>query len=125
MSPAALAASLRANPAVVAIVDRLPELGVEQAVLTGGCLAQTWWNVAAGRAPDGGVRDYDLFYWDPDLSWEAEDRVIRRAAALWGAGVGWPGGQPSVSGMVTPTPPRAQKAAASYAAFEASGPLGP
>lgn len=29
------------------------------------------------------MRDYDLFYWDADTGWAAEDRVIRRAGALW------------------------------------------
>jgi hypothetical protein len=34
-----------------------------------------------GRAIDYGINDYDVFYFDPDLSWEAEDQVI---AALRG-----------------------------------------
>ena len=83
MTPDAFVAALRANPAMAAVVERLPALGVDEAVVTGGCVAQTWWNVAAGRDPRAGIRDYDLFYWDADTSWEAEDRVIRRAAALW------------------------------------------
>ena len=66
------------------MVDALPALGLADAWVTGGCIAQTWWNVAAGRDPAAGVRDYDLFYWDADTSWAAEDRVIRAAAALFG-----------------------------------------
>ena len=66
------------------MVERLPALGLADAWVTGGCIAQTWWNVAAGREPTAGVRDYDLFYWDADTSWAAEDRVIRDAAALFG-----------------------------------------
>lgn len=46
--------------------------------LTAGCVFQTVWNVVTGRPPAAGIRDYDLFYFDDsDLSWEAEDRVIR------------------------------------------------
>ncbi len=30
-----------------------------------------------GRAVDYGISDYDVFYFDPDTSWEAEDTVIR------------------------------------------------
>jgi hypothetical protein len=42
---------------------------------------QTVWNGMTERPPDYGIRDYDLVYHDAsDLSWEAEDRVIRRAA---------------------------------------------
>jgi hypothetical protein len=79
----AFVAAIRANPAIAAVVDRLPELSVSDAWLTGGCLAQSWWNVAAGRDPQTGIRDYDLFYWDADIGWDAEDRVIRRAATLF------------------------------------------
>ena len=43
-----------------------------------GCLVQTVWNVLTGRAVDYGIHDYDVFYFDPDTSWAAEDAVIRR-----------------------------------------------
>jgi hypothetical protein len=39
------------------------------------------WNFLTGRAPDYGIRDYDIFYFDADTSWEAEDANIRRVAA--------------------------------------------
>ena len=39
---------------------------------------QTVWNVLTERAVDYGINDYDVFYFDPDTSWEAEDTVIRR-----------------------------------------------
>ncbi len=51
--------------------------------LTAGCLFQTVWNVLDGHDPGRGIKDYDLFYFDDrDLSWDAEDEVIRRWAAL-------------------------------------------
>ncbi|WP_241665435.1 nucleotidyltransferase family protein [Teichococcus oryzae] len=63
---------------------RLPALGLRQGYLTAGCMFQAVWNHRAGRPPGWGVNDYDVFYFDDrDLSWEAEDRVIRRAAALF------------------------------------------
>jgi len=80
-----------ANPINRAILDHLPALGVRQPWLTAGCLYQAVWNARDGRAPGWGVKDYDVFYWDDDLSWEAEDAVIRRAAALFGD-LGLPGG---------------------------------
>ena len=43
---------------------------------------QPVWNRAAGRAPDWGIKDYDIFYFDPDISWQAEDDVIKRVAAV-------------------------------------------
>ena len=41
---------------------------------------QTAWNVLTSRAVDYGINDYDVFYFDPDTSWEAEDKVIRTLA---------------------------------------------
>jgi len=46
--------------------------------LVAGCLYQTVWNVITGQPPEAGILDYDLVYFDEsDLSWEAEDAVIR------------------------------------------------
>ncbi len=39
---------------------------------------QTVWNVLTARAVDCGIDDYDIFYFDPDTSWQAEDAVIRQ-----------------------------------------------
>lgn len=83
MTDAEFIALVRRNPAVAAILDRMPELGAPDSWLTAGCLAQTVWNLKSGRAPDEGIRDYDLFYHDPDLSWDSEDKVIRRTAFLF------------------------------------------
>lgn len=66
------------NPANAALLARLPELGLPQCHLTAGCLFQAVWNRRSGHAPDWGVKDHDIFYFDDDdLSWDAEDRVIR------------------------------------------------
>ena len=59
-----------------AILDGLPALGLPDAWLVAGCLFQSVWNLRAGRAPEAGIRDYDLFYFDAgDLSSEAERQV--------------------------------------------------
>jgi uncharacterized protein len=34
--------------------------------------------VLTGRPVDHGISDYDIFYFDPDTSWQAEDAVIRQ-----------------------------------------------
>jgi hypothetical protein len=65
------------------ILGRLPELGLADAWLVSGCLFQTVWNDLTGRAPTHGIKDYDIFYFDPDVSKQAEDRVIRRCAAAF------------------------------------------
>ncbi|KTC52155.1 hypothetical protein AO262_15075 [Pseudomonas fluorescens ABAC62] len=72
-----------ANPINAEITARLPDLGVEQCMLTAGCLFQAVWNHQSKLPADHGVKDYDVFYFDTDLSYEAEDRVIRRAQDLF------------------------------------------
>jgi hypothetical protein len=72
-----LAAALR-NPVNGIIADGLFRLTLPDAWIVSGCLVQTVWNVLTGRAIDYGIADYDVFYFDPDTSWEAEDAVIRK-----------------------------------------------
>jgi hypothetical protein len=57
-------------------------LDLPDGLLCSGAVYQTVWNHLTGRPPDYGIRDYDLGYFDDrDLSWEAEDAVIRAVAA--------------------------------------------
>jgi hypothetical protein len=70
-----LAAALR-NPVNAAIADELLRLALPDAWIVSGCLVQTAWNVQTARAVDYGINDYDIFYFDPDTSWQAEDAVI-------------------------------------------------
>ena len=51
-------------------------LALPDAWIVSGCLVQTVWNGLTGRAVDYGINDYDVFYFDPDTSWQAEDAVI-------------------------------------------------
>jgi len=66
------------------VLERLPELGVNDTWLVSGCLFQTAWNAITSRPPNHGVKDYDVFYFDDsDLTWEAEDVVIKSAEILF------------------------------------------
>jgi uncharacterized protein len=79
---AALVATVRQNSINAALLDRLPRLGLPDCWLVAGCLFQTVWNVQSGRPAAEGIRDYDVFYFDGnDLTYEAEDRLIKRIAA--------------------------------------------
>ncbi len=83
MSPGDFIDCAMANPANAALLERLPALGLPQCHLVAGCLFQAVWNGVSGRPAQTGVHDYDIFYFDDsDLSWEAEDAVIRQVAAL-------------------------------------------
>ncbi len=81
-----IAASL-ANPSNDAILERLPALGLDDVWLVSGALFQSAWNAITGRPPHYGIKDYDIFYFDSDTSWEAEDRAIARARETF-AGLG-------------------------------------
>lgn len=65
------------------ILERLPQMGLEDWWLTAGCIAQSVWNGLYGRAPTEGILDYDIFYFDSDTSWEVENGVIARTASLF------------------------------------------
>lgn len=71
------------NPANVALLSRLPSLGLTECYLTAGCLCQPVWNHVSGWSTDQWIKDYDVFYFDAnDLSWDAEDSVIKRVEAI-------------------------------------------
>jgi hypothetical protein len=72
---------LSCNKNLLDVLGLARELGLPQWYLTAGCVVQTVWNVLTGREAAAGIKDYDLFYFDGgDLSWGAEDRVIRTVA---------------------------------------------
>lgn len=75
-------AIIRADPNLMALLERLRDLGLPQWRLVAGCLYQTVWNVLTHRPRGTGIKDYDVAYYDAgDLSWAAEDAVIRHVAA--------------------------------------------
>jgi hypothetical protein len=80
-----LAAIVRADPGLMALLDAARSLALPQWRLVAGCLYQTVWNVLTGRPRGHGIRDYDLIYFDSDTSWDAEDAALRRAAPVLAA----------------------------------------
>lgn len=72
-----LAAALR-NPINETIAAELFNLALPDCWIVSGCLVQTAWNVQTRRAVGYGIADYDVFYFDHDTSWQAEDAVIRK-----------------------------------------------
>jgi hypothetical protein len=79
-----LIAAALANPINKAILTRLAMLGIPDAWLVAGSVYQSYWNALSGRPPTDGIKDYDIFYFDPaDLSYEAEDAIVTRAGLLF------------------------------------------
>lgn len=83
---AALEAIVRAEPVLMAALRGARDLGLPEWWLVSGAIYNTVWNVLTGRPAMTGVKDIDLFYYDDtDLSYEAEDAVIKRAAPVFAA----------------------------------------
>lgn len=84
MNEAEFVTAALTNPVVRTILARLPESGLADTWLVSGAVCQTVWNVLTGRDHEYGIRDYDIFYFDPDTSREAENAAIARAKNLFG-----------------------------------------
>ncbi|MER9295905.1 nucleotidyltransferase family protein [Mesorhizobium sp. M0621] len=73
-----------ADPLVCEALTRARTLDLPNWLIVSGALYNTVWNQLTGKPPGYGIRDVDLFYFDDsDLSYEAEDAVIRRAAVYF------------------------------------------
>src|SRR5205085_3613567 len=79
-----LAAIVHAAPSLMQVLRTVRGLGLPDWLVMSGAVYQPVLNHATGRPADYGVRDYDLGYFDGgDISYEAEDVVIRRVAAAF------------------------------------------
>lgn len=78
-----LAAIVRADPGLMHVLTTVRGLGLEDWRVFSGAVYQSVWNAVTGRPAGYGIRDYDLGYFDPDTSWDAEDAVIKRVAAAF------------------------------------------
>nr|WP_316629838.1 nucleotidyltransferase family protein [uncultured Brevundimonas sp.] len=75
---------VRADPGLMHVLTTVRELDLLDWRLVSGAVYQAVWNVQTGRPAGYGVKDYDLAYFDgSDLSYEAEDGVIKRVAAAF------------------------------------------
>ena len=82
----ALEEILRADRVVWAALDAAHALDLPDWLIVSGAIYNTVWNHLTGRPSGHGVKDIDLFYFDGgDLSWEAEDAVIKRGEAAFAA----------------------------------------
>ncbi|MFA6198612.1 MAG: nucleotidyltransferase family protein [Patescibacteria group bacterium] len=74
---------LQLNGSVLNILEHAPELNISEWYLGAGGITQTVWNILHGFAPDYGINDYDLVYWDSNTSAEAEIEVISRGKIIF------------------------------------------
>jgi hypothetical protein len=75
---------VRADPGLMHVLRTVRGLGLPDWRLVSGAVYQAVWNARTGRPAGYGIKDYDLAYFDgSDLSYEAEDGVIKRVAAAF------------------------------------------
>ena len=75
---------VRATPPLMQVLSVACHLGVPDWLVFSGAVYQPVFNHLTGRPLDYGIKDYDLGYFDDsDLSYEAEDAVIRRVKAAF------------------------------------------
>lgn len=82
MSPEArLEAVLRRSEPLMHVLRTLVALDLPDWLIFSGAIYQRVFNDLTGRPLDYGIKDYDVAYFDAsDISYEAEDVVIRRVA---------------------------------------------
>ena len=65
------------NEKIVFILKKLQEYNLEDYYLGAGCISQTFFNYYHGYNLEKNINDYDIVYFDNDLSYEKEDKIIK------------------------------------------------
>jgi hypothetical protein len=79
-----LTAILRGAPSLMQVLAVIRALDLPDWLVMSGAIYQRVLNALTGREADYGIRDYDLGYFDAsDISYEAEEAIIRRVAAVF------------------------------------------
>lgn len=72
------------SPALREVLTGSQALGLNNYYIGAGAICQTVWNSQNGLPPLHGISDVDFVYFDDsNLSWEAEDEIIRRVNACF------------------------------------------
>ena len=68
---------LMKNKDLVSILKVLESIGIDHCYVGAGSINQTVFNYYHGYQFNYGIKDYDVVYFDEDLSYEKEDKVIK------------------------------------------------
>lgn len=80
---ARLVGIVRADTDLMQVLTTVRGLDLPDWRVFSGAVYQSVWNAVSGRPVGYGRKDFDLGYFDPDTSWDAEDVVIKRVAAAF------------------------------------------
>ncbi|MCZ4273861.1 nucleotidyltransferase family protein [Maritalea porphyrae] len=80
----ALKEIIRSYPELMDVLARARDMDLPDHWIVSGAIYNNVWNYLTERPYMHGVKDVDVFYFDSkDLSYEAEDKVIKRADAVF------------------------------------------
>ncbi|MDR0263218.1 MAG: nucleotidyltransferase family protein [Sphingobacterium sp.] len=68
---------IKLSPTLVEVFELSRKLNLEQHYIGAGCIAQTVWNYLIGNPFGYGIEDIDIVYFDTDLTYEKEERIIK------------------------------------------------
>ena len=75
---------IKASPVLMRTLKAAQKMSLPDWWIVSGAVYNQVWNDLTGRAEMYGVKDIDIFYFDEDTSWDAEDAVIKRGETLFG-----------------------------------------
>ncbi|WOC16018.1 nucleotidyltransferase family protein [Pseudochrobactrum sp. MP213Fo] len=75
---------ISSSPLLMDVLNRAKQLQLAEWYIVSGALYNLVWNVLTNRPQAHGIKDIDLFYYDgSDLSYEAEDKIIKAGETLF------------------------------------------
>jgi len=74
---------LRKNSLFIKLLNLLKGFGLPEWYVGGGSIGQIVWNYFHNFAPNFGVNDFDVVYFDPNTSYEAEDIFIQKGKKIF------------------------------------------
>ena len=83
---------IRSNKTIMKILEELSNYSLKHPdfnnyYLTAGCVCQTILNYLHGYDLNNNINDYDIVYFDSDISYEKEDRIIKDLSKLFNVSV--------------------------------------
>ncbi len=76
--------AIRSSPVLAPVLDCWSDVQLPDGWLAAGAVAQTMWNAKLGYAPDHGISDIDIVYFDAeDLAAESEQAEEQRIRSLF------------------------------------------
>lgn len=74
---------LSENKSLYQVIRNAQKLGLEKYYIGAGCICQTIWNYQNGLDLMYGISDIDIVYYDADLSYDKEDKIIRQVKEMF------------------------------------------